>query len=68
MAVERMRNSDNIGYLAKEPGVGRRYLYKWQAKFDHLEPGEEAAQPNSRESSYQQQVHRLKWQLAEKKK
>lgn len=36
MAVERMRSSDNIGDLAKKLGVGRRCLYKWQAKLDHL--------------------------------
>jgi hypothetical protein len=66
MAVERMRSSDNIGDLAKELGVGRQYLYKWQAKLDHLEPGEEAPWTNSHESSYRQQVHRLKRLLAEK--
>jgi hypothetical protein len=66
MAVERMRNSDNIGDLAKELGVGRRCLYKWQAKLDHLEPGEEAPRMNSHESTYRQQVHRLKRLLAEK--
>ena len=66
MAVERMRTSDNIGDLAKELGVGRRCLYKWQAKFDHLEPGEEVPRMNSHESSYRQQVHRLKRLLAEK--
>jgi hypothetical protein len=47
-------------------GVGRRCLYKWQAKLDHLEPGEEAPRTNSHESSYRQQVHRLKRLLAEK--
>ena len=66
MAVERMRSSDNIGDLAKELGVGRRCLYKWEAKFDHLEPGEAAPRTNSHESSYRQQVHRLKRLLAEK--
>ncbi len=66
MAVERMRSSDNIGDLAKELGVGRRCLYKWQAKLDHLEPGEEAPRTSSHESSYRQQVHRLKRLLAEK--
>jgi len=66
LAVERMRSSDNIGDLAKELGVGRRCLYKWQAKLDHLEPGEEAPLTNSHESSYRQQVHRLKRLLAEK--
>lgn len=66
MAAERMRSSDNIGDLAKELGVGRRCLYKWQANLDHLEPGEEAPRTNSHESSYWQQVHRLKRLLAEK--
>src|SRR6516162_4652748 len=66
MAVERMRSSDNIGDLAKELGVGRRCLYKWQAKLDHLEPGEEAPRTSTHESSYRQQVHRLKRLLAEK--
>ena len=66
MAVERMRSSDNIGDLAKELGVGRRCLYKWQAKLDHLGPGEEAPRTSSHESSYRQQVHRLKRLLAEK--
>ncbi len=65
MAVERMRSSDNIGDLAKELGVGRRCLYKWQAKLDHLEPGEEAPRTSSHESSYRQQVHRLKRLLAD---
>jgi len=37
MAFERMRSCDNIADLAKELGVGRRCLYKWQAKLDHLE-------------------------------
>src|ERR1700745_547106 len=66
MAVECMRSSDNIGDLAKELGAGRRCLYKWQAKLDHLEPGEVAPRTNSHESSYRQQVHRLKRLLAEK--
>src|ERR1700757_391170 len=66
MAVERMRSSDNIGDLAKELGIGRRCLYKWQAKFDHLERGEEAPRTSSHESSYRQQAHRLKRLLAEK--
>ena len=66
MAVERMRNSDNIGDLAEELGVGRRVLYKWRTKLDHLEPGEEAPRTNSHESSHRQQVHQLKRLLAEK--
>ena len=66
MAVERMKSCDNIGDLARELGVGRRCLYKWQAKLDHLEPGEEGLRPNSHESAYRKQVHQLKRLLAEK--
>ena len=66
MAVERMRSCDNIGDLARELGVGRRCLYKWQAKYDHLEPGEKVPRLNSHESAYRKQVHQLKRLLAEK--
>jgi len=66
MAVERMKSCDNIGDLARELGVGRRCLYKWQAKLDHLEPGEEGPRPNCHESAYRKQVHQLKRLLAEK--
>jgi transposase-like protein len=38
-AVEGMKNSDNIGDLARELGVSRRCLYKWRAKLDRVEPG-----------------------------
>ena len=47
MAVERMRSADNIGELAKELGITRRTLYKWQTKLDYLELGEEGPRPNS---------------------
>ncbi len=66
MAVERMRSSENVGALAQELGVTRRCLYKWRARLDPVEPGEEAPLPNSRESTFRQQVHQLKRLLAEK--
>jgi hypothetical protein len=66
MAVERMRSADNIGELAKELGVTRRCLYKWQTKLDYLEAGEKEPQPNSHESAYRKQVYQLKRLLAEK--
>jgi transposase len=65
-AVERMKSSDNIGDLAQELGVTRRCLYKWRAKLDRVEPGEQAPRPSSHESSYRRQVERLKRLLAEK--
>ena len=66
MAVERMRSADNIGELAKELGITRRTLCKWQTKLDYLELGEEGPRPNSHESAFRKQVHQLKRLLAEK--
>jgi hypothetical protein len=66
MAVERMRNCEDVGELARELGVTRRCLYKWQAKLDLLETGEESARPSTHESSYRKQAQRLKRLLAEK--
>jgi hypothetical protein len=66
MAVERMRNCEDVGELAQELGVTRRCLYKWRAKLDLLETGEELARPSTHESSYRKQAQRLKRLLAEK--
>ncbi len=66
MAVERMRNCEDVGGLAKELGVTRRCLYKWRAKLDLVEPGEESARPSTHESSYRKQAQRLKQLLGEK--
>jgi transposase-like protein len=32
LAVERMQTADHIGKLAKELGIERAYLYKWEAQ------------------------------------
>ncbi len=61
-----MRNSENIGDLAQELGLTRRCLYKWRAKLDLVEPGEESVRPNTHESSYRKQAQQLKRLLAEK--
>jgi len=66
MTIERMRNCEDVGELAQELGVTRRCLYKWRAKLDLLEPGEESARPSTHESSYRKQAQRLKRLLAEK--
>jgi len=66
MAVERMRNCDDVGELAQELGVTRRCLYKWRAKLDVLETGEESARASTHEGSYRKQVQQLKRLLAEK--
>ena len=66
MAVRRMRNCEDVGALARELGVTARCLYKWRAKLDLVEPGEESARPSTHESSYRKQAQRLKQLLAEK--
>ena len=66
MAVERMRTCEDVGELAKELGVTRRCLYKWRAKLDLAESGEESARASTHERSYRKQVLRLKQLLAEK--
>jgi len=66
MCVERMKQCDDIGALAKELDIHRRYLYRWR---DQLEPAEKSEGPppqNSRESSLRKEVSQLKRVLAEK--
>jgi len=46
--------------------VTRRCLYRWRAKLDLLEIGEESARPSTHEGSYRKQVQQLKRLLAEK--
>ena len=65
-AVERLRSCENVRDLARELGVTRRCLYKWRAKLDLVEPGEESARPSTHESSYRKQAQQLKRLLAEK--
>ena len=66
IAVERMRDCEDVAELAKELGVTRRCLYKWRAKLDLVEPGEESARASTHEGSYRKQAHKLKQLLAEK--
>ena len=66
MALERMRTSENVRELARELGVTRRCLYKWRAKLDLVEPGEESARPSTHESCYRREAQQLKRLLAEK--
>ena len=65
MAVEHMRTCESVTELARELGVRPRCLYKWRAKLDLLESGEESARV-THEGSYRKQVLRLKQLLAEK--
>jgi transposase len=66
MAVELLRTSEDVGELAQELGVTRRCLYKWRAKLETVEPGEDASRPCTYTSSYRKQIHQLKRLLAEK--
>ena len=66
MAVERMRTCESVTALAQELGVRPRCLYKWRAKIDLLESGEESARASTHEGSYRKQVLHLKRLLAEK--
>ena len=66
MGVERMRTCESVTELAREVGVRPRCLYKWRAKLDRLESGEESARGSTHEGSYRKRVLRLKQLLAEK--
>ena len=66
MAVDRLKQCENIVELAKELGVHRRLLYRWR---DQLEPAESEDGPppaSSRETTLRKEVSRLKRVLAEK--
>jgi transposase-like protein len=66
MAVERMKHCENIAALSEELGVHRRMLYKWRAKFDPVDTGDEPPPENPRESTLRTKVSQLKRLLAEK--
>lgn len=60
MAVEKLKNCDNIVALSKELGVHRRLLYKWRDQLDPAEIGEESPPQNSREATLRKEVNQLK--------
>jgi transposase-like protein len=66
IAVERMRTCESVDELARELGVRPRCLYKWRAKLEALEPGEEAARPSTHAAAYRKENLQLKRLLAEK--
>ena len=66
MAVERMRTCESVTELARELGVRPRCLYKWRAKLEAIEPGEESARPSTHAAAYRKENQRLKQLLAEK--
>ena len=66
MAVERMRTCESVTELAQELGVRPRCLYKWRAKIDLLQSGEESARAGTQEGAYRKKGVRLERTLAEK--
>jgi len=66
MAVERLKNCDNILALSRELGVHRRLLYKRRDQLYPVDLPEESLPQNSRESTLRKEVHQLKRLLAEK--
>jgi len=62
MAVERLRTCDDV----RELGVTRRYLYKWRAKLETVESGEEASRPITHAAAQRKEILQLKRLLAEK--
>jgi transposase len=65
ICVERMKQCNDIGALAKELDVHRRMLYRWR---DQLDPAEkrEGPPPQSGEARLRKQVEQLKRALADK--
>ena len=66
MCVERMKQCDNIGGLAKELSIHRRMLYRWRDQFDPVEKGAGPAPPSLSEATLRKEVSRLKQALADK--
>ena len=66
MAIQRMRDCENIGTLAKELGVHRRMLYKWRDQLEPADGGDNQQFENRRESTLRQENNQLKQALADK--
>ena len=67
MAVQRMRDCENIGALAEELGVHRRMLYKWRDQLEPANAGNSQQSENPRrESTLRQENNQLKRALADK--
>jgi len=63
--VARMKQSDNIGALAKELDIHRRLLYRWRDQLEPV-PKKEGAPPQSGEARLRNEVNQLKRALADK--
>jgi transposase-like protein len=65
MCVERMKQCDDIGALAKELAIHRRMLYRWRDQLDPVKQSKGSA-PNSGEARLRHEINQLKRALAEK--
>ena len=65
MCVERMKQCNDIGALAKELAVHRRMLYRWREQLDPVEQ-REGPRSQSREARLRKQVEQLQRALADK--
>jgi transposase-like protein len=66
MAVERFKCCENIEHLAKELGVARQTLYRWDKKNEGADEGQDGVLEKSRESRLRREIRDLKRLLAEK--
>lgn len=66
MCVERMKQCDNIGALAKELDIHRRMLYRWRDQFDPVEKSGGSPPEHAREARLRHEVSQLKRALADK--
>ena len=64
MAIERMKDCPSVSALAKELGIDRSNLYRWQRQLEHA--GESSARVTSPVRELRKQVRDLKRVLAEK--
>ena len=66
MAVEHMKECDNITEMSEELGIHRRLLYIWRERLDPVDPIEEPPPVNSREITLRKEISKLKHHLADK--
>jgi len=66
MAVDRLKQCENIVELANELGIHRRLLYRWRDQLEPAESGDSPPPANSRESTLRKEVSQLKRLLADK--
>ena len=65
MCVERMKQCDDIGALAKELDIHRRMLYRWRDQLDPVKQSK-GSPLNSGEARLRHEINQLQRALAEK--